>query len=39
VGKYGSSRLRAVTHHQVNDADVERCIDAATEAVRLLTKA
>jgi threonine aldolase len=38
VGKYGTRRIRAVTHHQVGDADIERALDAATEAVRLLSK-
>ena len=38
VATYGDARLRAVLHHQVTDADVERFIDGAREAARALAK-
>jgi hypothetical protein len=38
VATYGDGRLRAVLHHQVTDADVERFIDGAREAARALAK-
>lgn len=38
VATYGDARLRAVLHHQVSDADVERFIDGAREAARALAK-
>lgn len=38
MGSYGGHRLRAVTHHQVNDADVERLLQGAALAGKLLSK-
>ncbi len=37
IGAYGDSRLRAVTHHQVSDDDVERLLEGATNAAFLLS--
>jgi len=36
IGSYGGHRLRAVTHHQVRDDDVEKCIDGAYRAAEAL---
>lgn len=38
VGSYGTDRLRAVTHHQVGDADVDRFITTAAATAQLLSK-
>jgi threonine aldolase len=38
VGSYGSSRLRAVTHHQVGDAEVAALLKGAAIAARLLSQ-
>lgn len=38
VGSYGTDRLRAVTHHQLGDADVDRFITTAAAAAQLLSK-
>jgi len=32
IGAYGTHRLRAVTHYQISDADIERAIDGAQRA-------
>lgn len=37
IGAYGDSRLRAVTHHQVTDEDVEKFLDGAAVAASLLS--
>jgi threonine aldolase len=39
IGAYGHGRLRAVTHHQVTDEDIDRLIDAARAAAGLLSSA
>lgn len=36
IGSYGGHRLRAVTHHQVRDDDIERCVEAAYKASEAL---
>ncbi len=36
VGTYGTTRVRAVTHHQVNDRDVEALVDGAAVVARLM---
>lgn len=36
IGSYGGHRLRAVTHHQVRDDDIERCVEAAYRASEAL---
>jgi hypothetical protein len=38
IGSYGGHRIRAVTHHQVTDADVEAVLRGAAMAVALLSK-
>lgn len=38
LGSYGTSRLRAVTHHQITDDDVDTFIEAASKAVEALAK-
>jgi threonine aldolase len=38
IGAYGDRRLRAVTHHQVSDGDVDRLIEGAQAASELLRK-
>ena len=37
MGSYGGGRLRAVTHHQITDGDVEAVLGAAAVAIRLLS--
>jgi threonine aldolase len=37
VGAYGGGRLRAVTHHQIRDEDVEAFLQAAEKAAALLS--
>ncbi len=37
VGGYGTQKIRVVTHHDVNDADVDMLIAGAAIVVRLLT--
>lgn len=37
LGSYGTHRIRAVTHHQINDADVEYLIEGASIAAKLLS--
>ncbi len=39
VGSYGTSRLRAVTHHQLGDGDVEALLEAAAAASSLMRRA
>ena len=38
IGSYGTHRLRAVTHYQINDADIERAIDGASKAAHALRR-
>jgi threonine aldolase len=37
IGAYGHGRLRAVTHHQVTDDDIDRLVEAAQIAAKLLS--
>lgn len=38
IGTYSTTSLRAVTHHQVNDDDVDKLVDGAGVVARLLRK-
>jgi hypothetical protein len=39
VGSYGTDRLRAVTHHQIRDEDVDRFVTTAAIVAELMSKA
>lgn len=38
IGTYGTTSLRAVTHHQINDDDVDKFVDGAGIVARILRK-